>query len=163
MQFNIQVTWSIGSFTLFSLLYFLFNMLIWKFSWFGKILKFPNLTGQWACQGASENLKSRSQYDWTGTITIVQTWDKILISLKTTSRSKSLIGGIRYVPGVGYEVSYHYENTPPVDAIELKKHEGFCVLTFANDLKSAEGWYFNNIKDRASYGVMNLERGLRDG
>lgn len=154
-------TFSISSFSFFALLYWLFNNYIWKLEFFGKNLKFPNLSGKWKCCGVSNNIKLKKEFQWESTITITQCWDKILIVQKTTtsnSESQSVVGGINYIEGKGYEVSYHYNNTPNVSEKKLSKHEGFCVLCFSEDLQTAEGYYFNNVKERASYGAMSLRK-----
>ena len=124
-------------------------------------MNFPNLSGKWKCEAISNNIALNQQFPWQSDITITQSWDKILIISKTTtskSQSKSVVGGIHFVQGKGYEVSYHYHNVPNVTEPDLKKHEGFCVLCFSEDLKTAEGYYFNNVKERASYGEMKLKR-----
>jgi hypothetical protein len=159
---NIVATFSISGLTIFYGLYLLFNLLVWKVPLFRKIFHFPNLDGVWECSGLSNNTKLKKQFEWDGTITISQTWDKILITLKTknsTSNSLSTTGGIKYYAGMGYKLSYHYENNPSTNSDkDLSKHEGFCILTFSEDGTSAEGCYFNNMKDRQSYGEMKLKR-----
>ena len=160
-EFNVVVSFSVSTFTVFALLYLLFNHILWKLNIFSKFLNFPNLNGEWECLGLSNNIKKNKQYPWNGTVVIKQTWDKMLISVKTstsTSHSISQTGGLRHYPGLGYKMSYHYENIPSVSQTELKKHEGFCILTFDENVTSATGCYFNNIKDRATYGEMNLRR-----
>lgn len=156
-----MLSFSVSIFTVFLILYWLFNNCFWKNKFFSKTMKFPNLAGKWDCDAISNNIALQQEFPWKGSITITQSWDKILIILKTTtstSESKSVVGGINYVEGKGYEVSYHYNNTPNIAESELKKHEGFCVLCFSEDLKTAEGYYFNNIKERTSYGVMKLRK-----
>lgn len=158
----IVATLSISGLTIFYGLYLLFNLLIWKVPLFRKIFNFPNLDGVWECSALSNNTRLNKQFEWEGTITIKQRWDKILISLKTknsTSNSLSTTGGIKYYAGMGYKLSYHYENNPNANSDkDLGKHEGFCILTFSEDQKTAEGCYFNNMKDRQSYGEMKLNR-----
>lgn len=163
--FNITFTFSLSGITIFGVLYLIFNNYLWKLKYFEKIFHFPNIEGQWDCTGLSNNIALNRQFDWEGSITIKQTWDKILISLKTnnsSSRSMSVTGGIKYFPGVGYKLSYHYENNPNAATEEdLRKHEGFCILTFSEDRETADGCYFNNIKDRQSYGEMKLKRKVK--
>ncbi|MDR4168127.1 hypothetical protein [Bacillus paranthracis] len=155
-------TLSISGVTIFYGLYLLLNLVIWKIPLFRTIFHFPSLEGEWECYGISNNTRLNKQFEWYGTITIRQTWDKILITLKTknsTSNSLSTTGGIKYYAGVGYKLSYHYENNPSANSDkDLHKHEGFCILTFNEDEKTAEGCYFNNMKDRQSYGEMKLKR-----
>jgi len=158
---NFTATFSLSAFTVFGLLYLLFNHCIWKVEFFEKLFHFPNLNGEWECDGLSNNIALGEKFDWEGTVIIKQSWDKILISLKTktsTSQSMSVTGGIKYYAGVGYKLSYHYENTPNASSDDLRKHEGFCILTFSEDRKVSDGCYFNNIKDRQSYGEMRLIR-----
>jgi hypothetical protein len=157
----------ISSLTIFGGLYILFNNYLWKLKVFQKVFNFPDLNGEWECKGLSKNITLQKDFDWEGTVTIKQTWDKVLITLKThnsTSKSLSITGGIKYFAGDGYKFSYHYENTPnATTATDLRKHEGFCVLTFGEEGQTAEGYYFNNNKDRQSYGEMYLKRRITDG
>lgn len=160
-HFSFTINFSISVFAVFSIIYLIFNNVIWKLKLFDKILHFPNLNGEWECDGLGHNLIKNQEYPWEGVVVIKQSWDKVLISNRTrtsTSNSISLTGGIKYYPGVGYKVSYHYENIPNASEAELKKHEGFCILTFNEECSTAEGCYFNNIKDRPSYGEMILKR-----
>ncbi|MFD1736128.1 hypothetical protein ACFSCX_06075 [Bacillus salitolerans] len=157
----------ISSMSIFGLLYLLFNHILWRFKLFQKIFSFPDLNGEWECNGSSMNIDLQKNFDWEGTVIIKQTWDKVLITLKTKnskSKSLSITGGIKYYAGDGFKLSYHYANTPNATTeTDLRKHEGFCVLTFGEDAQTAEGYYFNNTKDRQSYGEMYLKRRNPDG
>lgn len=162
---NTTITFSLSSATIFGVLYVAFNNWWWRVECFQRIFHFPDLEGEWKCTGLSNNIALNQQFDWEGEVIIKQSWDKILVSLKTKNSSSSSIsvtGGINYFPGFGYKLSYHYQNTPNASTEEnLRKHEGYCILTFSEDKKSAEGCYFNNIKDRQSYGEMKLERKVK--
>ncbi|TDX48827.1 hypothetical protein [Orenia marismortui] len=156
---NITSSISISAFSVFGLTYFAFNKYIWR--WVGKYINYPNLNGQYNVKGTSLKNPTGKEIEWKGTVNIKQNWDKIIITLQTnnsSSKSLSVISGIRHVPTDGYQLSYHYENSPDVSKKELKNHEGFCMLDFEENLNKATGHYFNNIKDRASYGKMVLER-----
>ncbi|MBX9976398.1 hypothetical protein [Cytobacillus firmus] len=161
------ITIPLSSMTIFTGLYLLLNHLLWKLKIFRKIFSFPNLDGEWECTGLSKNILLQKETDWEGTIIIKQTWDKVLITLKTNnsqSKSVSITGGIKYFAGDGYKLSYHYENTPnPTAETDMRKHEGFCVLTFGEEEQTAEGYYFNNNKDRQSFGEMYLIRRGKNG
>lgn len=144
----------------FIVLYFLFNKYVWRCSFFGKLFGFPDLNGDWVCEGSSLNSDGDEKYPWSGIVKVEQSWDKFLITLKTdssTSHSISIIGGIKYIPSLGFKVSYSYENNPSIDKPELKKHEGFCELMFDADLKSARGHYFNG-PGRFTFGRITLRR-----
>ncbi len=159
---NILTCLSIGSTTIFALGYLLFNKIIWKNKFFMHVYNFPNLNGKWDCIGLSFNKNTNTEIEWKGQMIITQKWDKILIAIQTensTSQSISVIGGIKFYSGLGYRLSYNYENQPSVTEQELKKHEGFCTLTFNENLSKAEGSYFNNVKERNTFGQIKLIRG----
>jgi hypothetical protein len=165
-RFNIVLSFSLSVAAIFALLYLLFNHVLWKVKLFGKLAGFPNLNGTYECTGLSYHTERQENFEWEGIVTIRQTWDKFLVSVETktsTSRSQSIVGGLKYLPGVGFKLSYHYENVPNISSKELKKHEGFCVLTFSEGGMAANGFYFNNYKDRPTYGEMILKRGLDNG
>ncbi|TMU85863.1 hypothetical protein FGG79_11745 [Bacillus sp. BHET2] len=161
------ISFPVSSITIFGLLYLLLNHVIWKLKTFRKIYNFPNIEGEWDLNGLSKNSAQGKEYNWEGTITIKQTWDRVLITLKTknsSSKSLSITGGIKHFPGDGYRLSYHYQNNTNATAdSDMRNHEGFCVLTFSEDQQTAEGYYFNNNKDRQSHGEMCLIRREKDG
>lgn len=151
---------TIAVMSIFLALYFVFNKWVWKVGIFSKIFSFPNLNGSWTCSGETLDTGGLVTYEWSGKIRIEQSWDKVLITLSTEnskSTSLSVVGGIRYIPTIGYRLSYSYENTPNVGEAELRKHEGFCELTFSLDNCSAAGHYFNG-PDRFTFGRMKLIR-----
>ncbi|MDP1558210.1 MAG: hypothetical protein Q8K59_13190 [Nitrosomonas sp.] len=97
---------AIPVFGLFAGLYFLFDKYLWKISWLRKVLLVPDLNGKWSCDGHT-NLKNAEPvgYDWKATISITQSWSKILIHLKTSqSESKSISASIYHEAGVGYRL-----------------------------------------------------------
>lgn len=155
---GIESSFTFSALTIFGILYYLFNRWVWKWT-VAKVLHFPNLTGEWISVGTGANLTTGQDYSWQGTIQIKQTWDKIhIVQTNESSTSESLTCAIQYSDGIGYIVSYYYSNTPKMSAKELRRHDGFSVLTFSDDLSLAEGYYFNNIKDRMSYGEIKLTR-----
>jgi len=149
---------SIAVMSIFSGLYFLFNKWFWKIRLFSKIFSFPNLNGTWVCSGETLDTSGSIKYQWSGQIRIEQSWDKLLITLVTEnskSSSLSVVGGIRYIPTIGYKLSYSYENDPNIGEVDLKKHEGFCELVFSENLESSSGHYFNGA-NRFTFGRINL-------
>ncbi|MDR3600353.1 MAG: hypothetical protein P4L49_07725 [Desulfosporosinus sp.] len=159
----LSITWklTISGVAIYTILYILFNKYLWKIEAFSKLFKFPNLNGEWQCVGKSYNPKQNKNFNWNGNIKIVQTWDKISITLKTsnsTSQSMSSIGGIKHIPGIGYKLAYNYENSPHISSTELAKHEGYCSLDISEERISADGYYFNNAKERQTFGEMKLTR-----
>lgn len=157
---GIVVALSISASTMFGVLFFIFNKWLWRFPGFAAFFSFPNISGEWNCTGKSLNQDGSPKYDWSGTVRIEQSWDKILISLVTSnssSTSMSILGGMKHYPGLGYKVSYGYENTPNVDQKELRRHSGFCEITFIENVESANGYYFTG-PEKMNYGTMALKR-----
>ncbi|MCO6002706.1 hypothetical protein NML04_12070 [Clostridium perfringens] len=161
-ELNFTFTVTISSSATFALLYWGFKTYLWKFKLFEKIFKFPNLNGQYLVEGTSIKNPTGKKIKWTGNIIIEQSWDRIIITLETNnskSCSKSVVGAIRYISGSQkYELYYYYENEPNMAQEDLKKHEGLAHISFCKNLLNGEGYYFNNIKERESYGTMNLKR-----
>lgn len=144
------------------LFYFLghlaFNKYIWRCRVFQNILGVPDLNGEWTCKGVTKDNDGNVTYEWDAVVTINQTWEKIRVYLTTgqsSSRSKS--ASLVKEPGRGYVLMYSYQNEPRIGEPELRSHVGYCELQLDEDLKSAEGDYFNN-KGRVTFGRMKLTR-----
>lgn len=133
-------------FGLFAGLYFLFDKYLWKISWLRKVLLVPDLNGKWRCNGHT-NLKNAEQvdYDWNATVSITQSWSKILIHLNTSqSESKSISASIYHEAGVGYRLLYQYNNKPNANELDLNNHSGSAELLFTEDTVSASGSYYTD-------------------
>ncbi len=144
------------------LFYFLghlaFNKYIWRRKFVQTILGVPDLNGEWACKGVTKDNDGNVIYEWDANVTISQTWEKIRVYLTTgqsSSRSKS--ASLVKEPGRGYVLMYSYQNEPRIGEPELRSHVGYCELLLDEDLKTAEGDYFNN-KGRVTFGRMKLTR-----
>ena len=146
-------------FGVFAGLYFLFDKFLWKIPWLRKVLLVPDLNGKWVCKGHT-NLKNAEvvDYDWDATISITQSWSKILIHLKTKqSESKSISASIYHEAGVGYRVLYQYNNRPNADELDLSNHSGSAELLFSENAESASGSYYTD-RHRTTVGTMSLKR-----
>ncbi len=118
----------------------------------------PDLSGKWRVSGKTLDGDKNATYEWSGIITITQTWEKIKVLLQTSqSSSFSISAALVREPGAGFRLSYPYMNEPKADQVELRNHVGFADFLFAPNLASAEGDYFNN-KGKTTQGVMRLER-----
>ncbi|MBS0449219.1 MAG: pancortin-3 [Proteobacteria bacterium] len=150
-----------GAFTLstglvYAALYWGFNRYGWR--WLDKLLGIPNLGGSWTVTGQSLTLEGEIKFDWSGTLTITQKWDRIAIELKTAqSGSFSETASVLLKHDGAAKLSYSYQNHPRAGEPELQKHQGFCELTFDIDRSRAEGHYFNSM-GRYSFGRMTLTR-----
>ncbi|ESY79268.1 membrane protein [Mesorhizobium sp. LNHC221B00] len=142
----------------FVVLYWLLEKYAWKWWPLASVLKGPNLAGDWSVQGQTVKPDGTDGYQWTAKITIVQSWDRIRVRLKTAqSGSNSTSAALIYDPADGFRLFYSYKNDPNINEVELKSHRGSADITFAKDLKSANGEYFNG-HGRYTFGKMALTR-----
>ncbi|MDN8601795.1 hypothetical protein Q0A17_20635 [Citrobacter sp. S2-9] len=136
-------------------LYAWFDKNLWQNSRVAKILCVPNLAGRWRVDG---HTRSEGGSTWEGELKIVQSWDKVRIHLKTkTSHSDSVTASIIHDEGIGYQLLYNYRNQPKTGEEHLTSHVGFAEFRFDDELKSAEGHYFNG-PSRTTYGTMKITR-----
>lgn len=154
------VLWPLTAGLIYMALYWLFDSHIWKWGRLAHLLKVPDLSGIWDCQGKT---LSEGESAWVGEVMIVQSWDKLRVRLKTgQSGSNSVAAALVYDQADGFRLLYNYKNEPRIGEAELKAHRGSAELTFAPDLQSAEGEYFNG-HGRYTYGMMKLTRRGKDG
>jgi len=147
-----------GAGTVFIVLYWFFDKYAWKWSYVSKLLKVPNLSGKWSCEGQSLDLNGNLVFPWKGEVIIVQSWDKIRVRLSTgQSGSNSNSAAIICDEADGYRLFYSYKNDPRISETELHSHRGFAELTFDAEVKTAEGEYFNG-HGRYTFGRMKLKR-----
>lgn len=154
------VLWPVTAGLIYVALYGLFETRIWKWSRLAELLKVPNLSGTWDCHGQTLSEKGSA---WAGEVTIVQSWDKLRIRLKTgQSISNSVAAALVYDQADGFRLLYNYKNEPRIGELELNGHRGSAELTFSPDLETAEGEYFNG-HGRYTYGTLKLERRRKNG
>lgn len=140
----------------FSVLYWLFDRLVWRR--LTSVLKVPVIAGDWTCTGRSLNSDGTIKYEWSGTVTIVQSWDKLRVRLRTAqSGSNSVTAACIYDEADGYRLLYNYRNDPKIGEPDLKSHLGFAELLFNQNLTGATGEYFNG-HGRYTFGTMTLEK-----
>ncbi len=148
----------IGAGIVFTGLYWFFDRHAWKHPWIAGALGVPNLAGQWRCDGQTINPDKTKGYVWQADVTIVQSWDKIRVRLKTSqSASNSTTAALLRDDADGYRLFYSYRNEPRADQAELQSHHGYAELVFTPDQKAAEGEYFNGL-GRFTFGTMKLTR-----
>lgn len=152
------VLWPLGAGVWYVAIYWVFDRYAWKFKPLAAVLQVPDLSGTWDCEGRSLDAQKNVVYEWSGTVTIWQSWDKLKVRLKTTqSGSQSIAAALLFDPTEGYRLMYHYRNDPRVDQGELAAHRGFSEIVFAANCKTAEGEYFNG-HGRYTFGTMKLTR-----
>lgn len=138
-------------------LYYLFNSRLWKSPRISRLLKVPDLSGEWDCHGKGKNNEG-IELEWKGKLKIFQSWDKVHIRLDTQhSGSDSITASIVYDEGLGYRLIYNYRNDPKINEELLNSHMGFAEFTFEDDLMSAKGEYFNG-RGRNTFGTMSIRK-----
>jgi len=146
----------VGAGMVYGLLYWIFDRHAWRIAAIGRALKVPDLSGRWKVDGLS--VDRDPQTSWSGTITIIQSWDKLRVHLETgQSSSDSVAAALLHDEAAGYRLMYHYRNQPRIGEPELSAHHGFAELTFAPDGTSATGEYFNG-RGRNTFGTMTLTK-----
>jgi len=147
-----------GAGTVFLSLYWLLNRYVWKWPIMASVLGVPNLSGDWVCSGETIDTKGNILHAWNANITIVQSWERIRVRLKNDkSGSNSTSAALIYDAADGFRLFYSYKNDPNIKETELNAHRGWAEITFAKDLMSGEGEYFNGY-GRYTFGRMNLKR-----
>ncbi|MGY4305198.1 hypothetical protein ACVIJ6_002441 [Bradyrhizobium sp. USDA 4369] len=147
-----------GAASVFTTLYWLFDRFAWKWRFIKLVIKVPDIAGEWECQGQTINPDGSPGYSWQAAVTILQSWDRIRVLLKTSqSTSNSVSAALICDDADAYRLLYHYRNDPRIGEIELRSHLGFGELVFARNLEAADGEYFNG-HGRNTFGTMKLKR-----
>lgn len=146
----------VGAGAVYGVLFWLFDRYLWRIGPVAKLLKVPDLSGTWHCQGVP--LDKGKAVPWQGEMRIVQSWDRIRVHLKTEeSTSDSLAAALQHDAAEGYRLFYHYRNQPRVGSPKMAAHHGFAELIFAEDGQSAAGDYFNG-RGRNTFGTLKISR-----
>ncbi len=139
-----------------------FCKILWKKGPFQKLFATPNLNGVWKIKGNSTNITKVINNQYKAEIEIKQEFSKISICMKTKmSYSKSITAELTRTSDGRYELKYLYLNTPESNDpqnMDMRMHYGHCTLTFSTNLKKANGRYFNDGRERTSYGNMEITR-----
>lgn len=157
-SFGIPLT-GISAVSIFGLLWLLFDRCLWKVGLVRRVLLVPDLNGNWKCAGQTISKGSELvDYKWDATITISQSWSKMLVRLETSqSSSKSIAASLYHEGDRRYRLIYHYTNDPKPSEQELRRHSGLTDLLFNASVRTAEGRYFTD-GDRLTVGEMELTR-----
>lgn len=146
----------VGAGAVYGVLFWLFDRHVWRVGPVAKVLKVPDLSGTWHCEGTP--LDGGGAVPWQGEMRIIQSWDRIRVYLKTEhSTSNSRAAALQYDAAEGYRLFYHYQNEPLVGAPTMSPHHGFAELRFAEHLLSATGDYFNG-RGRNTFGTLRISR-----
>jgi hypothetical protein len=147
-----------GAGAVFGALYWLFDRFAWRWRYLTKLIRVPDLSGRWQCNGQTINPNGSPGFVWQGEVIIVQSWDKIRVRLTTKqSGSNSITAALICDEADGYHLLYNYRNDPRIGETELNSHLGFAELVFSNDRMTANGEYFNG-HGRFTFGTLKLTR-----
>jgi SMODS-associating 2TM, beta-strand rich effector domain len=145
--------WPLTAGLFYLLVHWLFDRCLWRLSWVARLFGLPDLSGRWACKAQTFDVENKPTYEWSGTVTIHQTWEKIRIYLDTgQSSSSSCVASITPETEKGFKLIYSYRNEPKVGE-ELQIHLGFAEMLFDRETLRAEGEYYN-VKGRSTRGRM---------
>ncbi len=148
----------IGAGVVFSVLYWFFNQHAWKISFVANLLGVPNLSGKWKVKGQALSPDKSPSYKWDGEVTIIQSWDRIRVRLKTNqSGSNSVTAALVRDEADGFRLFYSYRNDPLANQADLNPHRGWAEITFNHSLTQGTGEYFNGL-GRFTFGTMKLTR-----
>ncbi len=142
------------------LLYKVFSKYLWNYKCIKKFLGYPDLNGKWYIEGKGYNVVKKKNFLWNGKLSIEQNFNKILITQttkKSKSESESKVCSIKKIAGRGYEVHYTYANKTNNSADkDMRSHEGTATIIFELNCLSATSNYYNNPKDRPTYGTTKI-------
>lgn len=144
-------------------IYFLIHGLFNKYGWLplSYLSQIPNIGGRWECSGKTIGENSEILHNWSATITISQTWEKIRVRLETiTSSSHSVSVALIPEPDGCWMLMYSYRNDPKIGNRALNAHLGYAEMRINKGLKTASGEYFT-AKGRGSCGTMEFTRSAR--
>ncbi|MCV2438643.1 hypothetical protein [Paucibacter sp. DJ2R-2] len=148
----------VGAGAFFGLLYYLLSRFAWKWPVVTWLIKVPDISGAWDCEGVTLDAVGKPKHCWQGEITIKQCWDKLRIQLKTsTSGSSSISAAVAHDSINGFVLLYHYRNEPKPGPGDLAAHAGCAVMTIGKELESATGEYFNG-RGRLNFGTMQWRK-----
>ena len=134
----------ISFFISFEAILLLFDRCLWKVSFINKIIKCPNISGNW------EGIIHNPDYPQIPVeVEIKQTWTKIIINLKT--EALTFFAEDSDNPDLWY--IYYNEST----TTKLKSHGGTGRLTFHKDKNTLERDYYTD-KHRTNHGTLVLNK-----
>lgn len=154
------------SFTIFGILYALFDKFLWKWKWLRFVFSIhtPIILGEWEGNYTSSyGLNpdgSGEGYKGVTKVKIKQTWSKISIRSfsEGSSKSCSQVAGIFIKHPKGIVLKYEFENEPDeCFNSDLNKHSGFESLVYDEDTDTMYGTYYTD-KYRKTYGFKEYKK-----
>lgn len=142
----------------FSILFLLYNHFIWK--WVCKLplgQVTPNLNGLYT--GVLKSSYDEYNEPHKITMSIKQSWTKILITLHTeTSKSCSKTASLLLNTKCDPMLLYFYQNDPHIDSkSSMEIHYGTCEHTYNKENKTLDAWYYSG-RGRNTTGTIQLTK-----
>lgn len=140
------------------LLFVLYNRFLWKkwpFIWIHGI---PDINGRY--EGAGES-SYQDGFKYLVVLEVHQTLLDTLVCLYTErSGSHSVMSAIGQNERRNQYLSYSYKNAPKTiaDDRDMRPHDGFACLEIFDKGDRLEGSYFNDPRERGSFGKLVLKR-----
>lgn len=122
------------------------------YKWIFKAINIKNLTGTYKVSIHSNYKRVENS---TATIEIKQDFDKINIYFKAKNSSSVAINAKIDNSNIPTILYYSYKNEGSLDDSKNKMHIGTAVLTFKDN--KIEGFYYNNGRERQTYGSIVSE------
>lgn len=136
-----------------------FDKYLWRKILIRKVIGIttPDLNGTWNGQLLSSHSDHSLPVD--ATLTIIQTWTSIQISLETsTSLSQSQVASFETDRNIERTLTYQYLSEPKPGAIEtMQTHRGTAELRIKNNGALLEGDYYTG-RGRLTFGTLNFKR-----
>lgn len=161
-SFPIVVLFPLTSTAIFGGLFFLFDKFVWNKNRLRRLIGVPDISGDWELSGQSFDTDNQPKYAWEGKVQITQSYERITVYLRTSqSSSESISAAIINKGRAGWLLIYSYSNQPKPGESDMSAHFGHCEILFSEDLRSAEGKYFNG-GGRFSHGTLALSKEISD-
>lgn len=160
--FNISgIVLSVTGFTIFGLVFLLFDNFFWKWSLFYKlgIIKTPNLNGIW--EGTLSSSYHNFDTQMPAYIEIKQTWTQIcILGNFNQSKSYSISANLEVNNGARIVLRYVYQNKNRMNKSKgtMGPHSGITTLDFCLNDGLAEGKYYNEPPQNVNYGELRLNK-----
>lgn len=141
----------------YGLLFIVFDKWLWKFFRNMRLIKTPNLNGEW-CGNIKTSFDEHSS-EVKASIKIFQTWTRIKVILTTEySLSYSEVASVIAAAPEGKYLSYQYTNEPKSNTIQtMSIHKGTAKLLFDEKTATLSGEYYSG-RDRQNFGSLHFER-----
>jgi hypothetical protein len=158
--YNILLPWWVESpsvFAFYGILYLVFDKWLWKIAKRFKLIKTPDINGEW--KGILRSSFDELADEKSATLRIFQTWTRIRIVQETDqSISHSESASIVAETPEGPHINYQYMNEPKPDAANtMNIHRGTCRLSYVKKENKLIGEYYSG-RDRQNFGSLIFRR-----